>query len=80
MSMADGPTTPRDPRLDRRAAHPSRGAPIGREITAIQPLLWFVPNRRHVHSSPLNGRKHPEQAGSIGPATEAVGPQLELGD
>ena len=46
--------------FDRRAAHRSHGAPIRRQITAIQPLLWFVPNRRRVHSSPLNGRTHPE--------------------
>ena len=36
--------TPRHPAarlLDRRAAHRIHGAPIGRHITAIQPLLWF---------------------------------------
>ena len=47
--------TPRHPAarlLDRRAAHRIHGAPIGRHITAIQPLLWFVPNSLRVRSSP----------------------------
>ena len=46
--------------FDSRASDRSRGAPIGQQITAIQPLLWVVSNRRRVHSSPLNGRTHPE--------------------
>ena len=54
--------TPRHPAarlFDSRAVDRSHGAPIGRQITAIQSLLWFVPNRLRVRSSPRNGRKHP---------------------
>ena len=49
-------------RLDCRdlPSDASRVAPIRQQITAIQPLLWFVPNRRRVHSSPWSGRTHPE--------------------
>ena len=41
-----------------RAAHLIHGAPIGRHITAIQPLLWFVSNSLLVRSSPGHRRTY----------------------
>ena len=46
--------------FDSRASDRSYAAPIGRQITAIQPLLLFVRYSLLACFSPSHGRKHPE--------------------
>ena len=46
--------------FDRRAARIGARAAIGRQITAIQPLLFFVSCSVLACFSPSHGRKHPE--------------------
>ena len=65
--------------FDRRASDRSRGAPIGRQITAIQPLLLFVRYSLLACLSPSHGRKHPEDEphGPYNPADRRNGAAMK---
>ena len=65
--------------FDSRASDRSYAAPIGRQITAIQPLLLFVRYSLLACSSPCHGRKHPEDEphGPYNPADRRNGAAMK---